>query len=139
MKPGVPRDKALDAWEYLQKTAVEDEDFDCEYCHLNCAQPLVSVSLECRTEAVPQSLADNGNNTASGGSADTMETVAEALRQGLTGIIAGPICDPASVAAMLSPPPSAEKTPAAKSNESPGKKGKKTKPVSTKTMRNKGV
>ena len=49
----------------------------------------------------PVVLADNGNNTASGGSADTMETVAEALRQGLTGIIAGPICDPASVAAMI--------------------------------------
>jgi microcystin degradation protein MlrC len=49
----------------------------------------------------PVVLADHGNNTASGGSADTLDTVAEALRQGLTGLIAGPICDPASVAAMI--------------------------------------
>ncbi len=49
----------------------------------------------------PVVLADHGNNTASGGSADTMETIAEALRQGLDGILAGPICDPATVAAMI--------------------------------------
>jgi microcystin degradation protein MlrC len=49
----------------------------------------------------PIVLADHGNNTASGGSADTMESIAEALRQGLDGIMAGPICDPATVAAMI--------------------------------------
>lgn len=49
----------------------------------------------------PVVLADHGNNTASGGSADTMETIAEALRQGLDGILAGPVCDPATVAAMI--------------------------------------
>ena len=49
----------------------------------------------------PVVLADHGNNTASGGSADTMESIAEALRQGLDGILAGPICDPAAVAAMI--------------------------------------
>ena len=42
-----------------KKTAVADEDFDCDYCHLSCAQPLMSVSLECHTEAAPQSPADN--------------------------------------------------------------------------------
>jgi microcystin degradation protein MlrC len=49
----------------------------------------------------PVVLADHGNNTASGGSADTMETIAEALRQGLEGIVAGPVCDPATVARMI--------------------------------------
>jgi microcystin degradation protein MlrC len=49
----------------------------------------------------PVVIADHGNNTASGGSADTMETVAEALRQGLDGILAGPVCDPQTVAAMI--------------------------------------
>ena len=36
-------------------------------------------------------------------------------------------------------PPSAEKTPAAKINETPGKNGKKTTPVSTNTTKNNGV
>lgn len=49
----------------------------------------------------PVVLADHGNNTASGGSADTMESIAEALRQGLDGIVAGPVCDPAAVAALI--------------------------------------
>ncbi|NLD53451.1 MAG: M81 family metallopeptidase [Burkholderiaceae bacterium] len=49
----------------------------------------------------PVVIADHGNNTASGGSADTMETIAEALRQGLQGIVAGPVRDTATVAAMI--------------------------------------
>ncbi len=49
----------------------------------------------------PVVIADHGNNTASGGSADTMETIAEAVRQGLDGIIAGPIRDQATVAALI--------------------------------------
>lgn len=60
-----------------------------------------TIARAAALDAFPVVLADNGNNTASGGSADTMETVAEALRQGLTGIIAGPMCDPTSVAAMI--------------------------------------
>ena len=49
----------------------------------------------------PIVLADHSNNTASGGSVDTMESVAEVLRQGLTNVIAGPICDPATVAELI--------------------------------------
>ena len=44
-----------------------------------------------------------------------------------------------SVAHRLSPPPSAENTPAANSSESPGRNGKNTSPVSMNTMRNSGV
>ncbi len=49
----------------------------------------------------PVVLADHGNNTASGGSADTMESIEQALLQGLDGIVAGPVCDPATVQAMI--------------------------------------
>jgi microcystin degradation protein MlrC len=64
--------------------------------------PLADTIAQARTlRDYPVVLADHGNNTASGGSADTMESIAEALRQGLDGIVAGPICDPATVAAMI--------------------------------------
>ncbi len=61
----------------------------------------VTIAQAKALDDFPVVLADHGNNTASGGSADTMETIAEALRQGLHGILAGPICDPRSVAAMI--------------------------------------
>jgi microcystin degradation protein MlrC len=61
----------------------------------------VTITQAKALDEFPVVLADHGNNTASGGSADTMETIAEALRQGLQGILAGPICDPRSVAAMI--------------------------------------
>ena len=49
----------------------------------------------------PIVLVDHGDNTASGGTQDVMSVVAEALRQGLSDVVAGPICDPASVARLL--------------------------------------
>ncbi len=49
----------------------------------------------------PLVLADHSNNTASGGSVDTMESVAQLLDQGLTGVIAGPICDAVAVAQLI--------------------------------------
>ena len=49
----------------------------------------------------PIVFADHSNNTASGGSVDTMESVAEILAQGLQRVVAGPICDPATVAALI--------------------------------------
>lgn len=36
-----------------KKTALADEDLDCDYCHLNCAQPLVSGSLGCNVQMTP--------------------------------------------------------------------------------------
>jgi microcystin degradation protein MlrC len=64
--------------------------------------PLADTIAQARTlHDYPVVLADHGNNTASGGSADTMESIAEALRQGLDGILAGPICDPAAVATLI--------------------------------------
>lgn len=48
----------------------------------------------------PVLMLDHGDNCMSGGTCDTMDVLAEALRQGLTGILAGPIADPQAVAAL---------------------------------------
>lgn len=49
----------------------------------------------------PLVLADHSNNTASGGSVDTMESLAALLEHGLAGIVAGPVCDPVAVSALI--------------------------------------
>jgi len=49
----------------------------------------------------PILLVDHGDNTASGGTQDVMSVIEEVMRQGLTDVVAGPICDPASVARIL--------------------------------------
>ena len=46
-------------------------------------------------------LVDHGDNTASGGTQDVMSVIDEVMRQGLDDVVAGPICDPASVARIL--------------------------------------
>jgi microcystin degradation protein MlrC len=43
---------------------------------------------------------DHGDNCMSGGTCDTMDVFEEALKQGLTGIVTGPLCDPEAVAAL---------------------------------------
>ncbi|WP_417606863.1 M81 family metallopeptidase [Oceanimonas baumannii] len=50
--------------------------------------------------AGPVLLLDHGDNCMSGGTCDTMDVIAEALRQGLSDIIAGPVCDPFTVERM---------------------------------------
>jgi microcystin degradation protein MlrC len=50
----------------------------------------------------PVILVDHGDNTASGGTQDVMSVVEEVMRQGLEDVVAGPICDPASVARIVS-------------------------------------
>ena len=49
----------------------------------------------------PIILADHGDNTASGGTQDVMSVIAEAMKQGLKDVAAGPIWDPANVAKMI--------------------------------------
>jgi len=49
----------------------------------------------------PILLVDHGDNTASGGTQDVMSVIEEAARQGLDDVVAGPICDPASVGRIL--------------------------------------
>ncbi|MGI4858631.1 MAG: M81 family metallopeptidase [Janthinobacterium lividum] len=48
----------------------------------------------------PVLLLDHGDNCMSGGTCDTMDLFEEALRQGLDGIVVGPICDAAAVATL---------------------------------------
>ncbi len=50
----------------------------------------------------PVILVDHGDNTASGGTQDVMSVVEEVMRQGLEDVVAGPICDPESVARLVS-------------------------------------
>jgi microcystin degradation protein MlrC len=49
----------------------------------------------------PVLLIDHADNCHSGGTQDSMAVIAEALRQGLTGILAGPICDPEAVSILV--------------------------------------
>ncbi len=45
----------------------------------------------------PVLLLDHGDNCMSGGTCDTMDLFEEALRQGLEGMVSGPLCDPEAV------------------------------------------
>jgi microcystin degradation protein MlrC len=49
----------------------------------------------------PIVLVDHGDNTASGGTQDVMSVIEEVMRQGLTDVVAGPICDPAGVRRLV--------------------------------------
>ncbi len=49
----------------------------------------------------PIVLVDHGDNTASGGTQDVMSVIEEAMRQGLDDVVAGPICDPATVKRLV--------------------------------------
>ena len=65
-------------------------------------EPLVqSIARAKAMTEFPVLLVDHADNCNSGGSQDTMTVIAEALRQGLTGIAAGPILDPEAVATLV--------------------------------------
>ncbi|MBM4442791.1 MAG: M81 family metallopeptidase [Candidatus Rokubacteria bacterium] len=65
--------------------------------------PLASQIAHARTLGDgPIVLVDHGDNTASGGTQDVMSVVAEVMKQGLDDVVAGPICDPAAVARIVS-------------------------------------
>jgi microcystin degradation protein MlrC len=69
---------------------------------LYAGAPLASQIAHARTLGDgPILLVDHGDNTASGGTQDVMSVIEEVMRQGLTDVVAGPICDPASVARIL--------------------------------------
>ncbi len=48
----------------------------------------------------PVLLLDHGDNCMSGGTCDTMDLLAEVLKQRLDGVVSGPLCDPEAVAAL---------------------------------------
>ncbi len=39
-----------------KKPSIADEDPDCDYCHISCAQPLMPMSLDCQIEAAPHAV-----------------------------------------------------------------------------------
>ena len=65
------------------------------------AEPLAQTVARAKAlDGGPVVLADHGDNSGAGGSADDMTVLAEMLDQGLDGIAAGPIWDPAAVAIL---------------------------------------
>ena len=64
--------------------------------------PLADQVAHARTLSEgPIVLVDHGDNTASGGTQDVMSVIEEVMRQGLTDVVAGPICDPAGVRRLV--------------------------------------
>ena len=61
----------------------------------------ISIAQAKKLDGGPVVLVDHGDNTASGGTQDVMGVLEEAIRQGLTDLVAGPFCDPQSVAQMI--------------------------------------
>lgn len=65
-------------------------------------EPLADSILRAkRAASFPVVIADHGDNCGAGGSMDDLTVLDEMLRQGLSDIIAGPIWDPAAVAALI--------------------------------------
>lgn len=58
----------------------------------------------------PVVLVDHGDNCGAGGSTDVMAVLREVIRQGLTDVLAGPICDPQAVAELIQAGQGAEVT-----------------------------
>ena len=65
-------------------------------------EPVADSIARAKTlDGSPIVLVDHGDNVFSGGTQDVMDTVAEAMAQGLENMAVGPIWDPASVAQMI--------------------------------------
>jgi len=58
-------------------------------------------ALKARAGGRPLLLLDHGDNVMSGGTCDTTDVLEQCLRQGMTNIGVGPVCDPAAVAVAV--------------------------------------
>lgn len=65
------------------------------------AQSIGEGAALARATAKPVLLLDHGDNCMSGGTCDTTDAFEEALKQGLDGIVVGPLCDPEAVAQLF--------------------------------------
>ncbi|AET92502.1 Microcystin LR degradation protein MlrC-like protein [Burkholderia sp. YI23] len=65
------------------------------------AQSIGEGAALARDTDKPVLLLDHGDNCMSGGTCDTTDAFEEALKQGLEGIVVGPLCDPEAVAALF--------------------------------------
>lgn len=86
---GLADELAAMAWERRADFVFHPEPIDFTIAKANSLQEY------------PVILADHGNNCGAGGSMDTMAVYREVIRQGLDKVIAGPVCDPAAVAAAI--------------------------------------
>ncbi|SAL28214.1 M81 family metallopeptidase [Caballeronia telluris] len=76
---------------------VRDEFF---YRSAPLAESVAEGAALGRDGGKPVLLLDHGDNCMSGGTCDTMDVFEEALKQGLDGIVTGPLCDPQAVATL---------------------------------------
>jgi microcystin degradation protein MlrC len=60
-----------------------------------------ALAAETQTKDGPVLLLDHGDNCMSGGTCDDMNVLHEALEQGLTDILVGPVCDPEAVQTLI--------------------------------------
>lgn len=60
-----------------------------------------SIARARELDGGPIVLADHGDNCGAGGCQDNMTVLGEVIRQGLDDVVAGPFCDPQSVAEMI--------------------------------------
>ncbi|SAK48064.1 MlrC domain-containing protein [Caballeronia temeraria] len=65
------------------------------------AQSISEAAARARETDKPVLLLDHGDNCMSGGTCDTTDAFEEALKQGLDGIVVGPLCDPEAVASLF--------------------------------------
>jgi microcystin degradation protein MlrC len=77
-----------------------DERDDFVYHSAPLDESIAQAAQLAKDATRPVLLLDHGDNCMSGGSCDTMDVLAAALDQGLDGILAGPLCDPAAVARL---------------------------------------
>ena len=78
-----------------------DERDDFVYRSTPLAESVARAASLARGADRPVLLLDHGDNCMSGGTCDTMDLLEEALKQGLEGIVSGPLCDPQAVAALV--------------------------------------
>jgi microcystin degradation protein MlrC len=78
-----------------------DERDDFVYRSAPLAQSISEGAALARETDKPVLLLDHGDNCMSGGTCDTTDAFEEALKQGLDGIVVGPLCDPEAVATLF--------------------------------------
>jgi microcystin degradation protein MlrC len=64
-------------------------------------QSVAQAKMMATGASKPVLLLDHGDNCMSGGTCDTMDLFEEAMRQGLNGVVSGPLCDPQAVAELI--------------------------------------
>ncbi|KQR76524.1 microcystin degradation protein MlrC [Burkholderia sp. Leaf177] len=78
-----------------------DEREEFFYRSPSLADSVAEGAALARNADKPVLLLDHGDNCMSGGTCDTMDVYEEAVSQGMTGIVMGPLCDPEAVAALI--------------------------------------